>query len=169
MSGRGSERSHVSSRSGGKGRDPIFEQDAWYQGRDTYREDQRRREDAMYRGNAWQEYKTPMQRGMRRIYTVRGDSGSPVRSDDQYEHEYGDQQQRPRKPLLEPVDRRPRPGRRAGGADSYNLNSSDDELHTQASAPSWLSRDDRSVDTMQKRERDRLRRVVIGSTHTETR
>ena len=86
-----------------------------------------------------------------------------MRSDDQYEYEYRDQ--RPRKPLLEPVDRRfLQRQNRPGGADSYNMNSSDDELRTQASAPSWLTRDDRSVDTLQKRERDRLRRVVLGST-----
>jgi hypothetical protein len=57
----------------------------------------------------------------------------------------------------------------AGGAETrrFDIGSSDDdryEMRTQASAPSWVSRDDRSVDTFQKKERDALRRVVIGST-----
>ncbi len=165
MSGRGSNdgsvRSHRSGKDRGKGRDPIYEQDAWYQGREVYRDERDRREDARYRGNAWNEC-TPMPRGPRRIYnTVQGDSQGG--SDDQFEYEYRDQ--RPRRPV-EADDYRPRPRQyRAEGADdqNFNMNSSGEEFHTQASEPSWI-RDDRSVDTMQKRERDRLRRVVLGST-----
>ena len=70
MSGRGSNdgsvRSERSYKGRGKGRDPIYDNDAWYQGRDIYREERDRREDARYRGNAWNDY-SRMPRGPRNI------------------------------------------------------------------------------------------------------
>ena len=156
MSGKGSNYgSHRSERSAGRGRDPIYEQDAWHRGRDEYHAERTRREEATYRGNAWTEY-VPNQRGPRMARTFQSTSGSPVNSDDQPEYEFRDQRPRLRH-------------RRAGGADTqrFEIGSSDDdryEIRTQASAPSWISRDARSVDTNQKHERDMLRRVVIGST-----
>jgi len=157
MSGRSNGSSHRSERSAGRGRDLIYEQDAWDQGRERYHAERRRREDAMYRGNAWEEYVHPRQRGSRTIRTFQSTLGSPPNSDDQAEYDFRDQ--RPRPPRVRTLT--------AGGAETrrFDIGSSDDDdIRTQARTPSWVSRDDRSVDTVQKKERDTLRRVVIGST-----
>ena len=85
MSGKGSNSgSYRSERLTGKGRDAIYDQDAWHQGRDAYHAERTRREDAMYRGNAWEEY-IPMQRGPRMTRTFQSTLGSPIHSDDQAE------------------------------------------------------------------------------------
>ena len=178
------------SRGATRRQDPLQrdgEPDAWQRGYQQFRAEQVRRREDRFQGNAWTRYDTPVggarpmqypprsrqqagdsddNRSGRYFQEVRQLSNNPEANarafftdDDDRSDRYFRDQMPERPPLRNP---------RSGGAvpERYRMDTdmSDDEPRPPsraASVPSW-ARDDRSVDTEQRAERERLRKKVFG-------
>ena len=143
---------------GYKGQDPVYYQDPWGKGRGVYDEVMNQRRAQQYQGDAWGNYND----NYVTYRTVPRPQGGP----------------RPQRPVRPKLNRN-----NAGGAEYFQMDTEGEEeedliwddltedaeivSQTPASVPLWARsqpRSDRSINTLEREQRARLRKLTLGDT-----